>query len=168
MPQLDLSTYPSQIFWLVVTFVVLYLLMAHVALPRIEGTVEGRRRKVEGDLDRAARMKTEAEAVIAAYDKALADARHQAQLTLKETAETLAAAATLRQREAAARIAAQAATAERRIAAARDAAMAELRGVAVDVAQAATARLIGRTVDPGRAAAAVDRVLGGPAGERAS
>jgi F-type H+-transporting ATPase subunit b len=35
MPQLDFSTFPNQIFWLVVTLVVIYLILSRVALPRI-------------------------------------------------------------------------------------------------------------------------------------
>src|SRR5690349_267057 len=114
MPQLDLTTFPTQIFWLFVTFVVLYILMAKLALPRIESVVEARRQKIEGDLDRAAQMKAEAEAVIAAYEKALADARHQAQLTMKETSDRLAAEAAERQRKAALVIAEKTSAAEKR------------------------------------------------------
>src|SRR3979490_3282644 len=91
MPQLDVSTFPSQIFWLAVFFVVLYLLMARLALPKIEKIIEERRNRVDSDLDKAGQMKTEAEAVIAAYEKALLDARHQAQLTMKETSDRLGA-----------------------------------------------------------------------------
>src|SRR5260221_7380994 len=105
MPQLDLSTFPSQIFWLAVFFVVLYLLMARLALPRIEKIIDERRNRVEGDLDKAGQMKSEAEAVIAAYEKALADARHQAQLTMKETGEQPPGLAAQRQRQAGAGIA---------------------------------------------------------------
>jgi F-type H+-transporting ATPase subunit b len=142
MPQLDVSTFPSQIFWLVVTFAVLYVLMAKLALPRIEAAVEGRRARIEGDLDRAGRMKTEAEAVIAAYEKALADARHQAQLTMKETTDLLNAAAAERQKAAATVIAERTRVAEASIAAAK-------------------ARLVGVEVDDARAGAAVDAVLKG-------
>src|SRR5260370_26199969 len=87
MPQLAVPPFPSQIFWIAVFFVVLYLLMSRVALPKIEKIVEERRNRVDGDLDKAGEMKTEAEAVIAAYEKALLDARHQAQLTMKETSD---------------------------------------------------------------------------------
>ena len=111
MPQLDVTTFPSQIFWLIVCFVILYLLMANLALPRLEKLVEDRRRHVEGDLEKASQMKAEAEAVIAAYEKALADARHQAQLTMKETSDRLAAIAAERQREAGAAIAARSSSA---------------------------------------------------------
>jgi F-type H+-transporting ATPase subunit b len=163
MPQLDVSTYPSQIFWLVVTFAVLYVLMAKVAIPRIEAMVEGRRTRIEDDLDRSGRMRTEAEAVIAAYEKALASARHQAQLTMKETTDRLKAETAERQKEAAAVIAERTRAAEARIAAAKAAAMANLRNVATDVARAATARLVGAEVDNARAAAAVDAVLKGHA-----
>jgi F-type H+-transporting ATPase subunit b len=163
MPQLDIATFPTQIFWLLVTFTVLYFLMAKLAVPKIESVVEGRRRKVEGDLEKAAQMKAEAEAVIAAYEKALADARHQAQLTMRETTEKLAAEAAERQRQAAAIIAEKTSEAEKRIGAAKAAAMASLRDIATDVAQAAAGRLTGREIDRGRADSAVDAVLKGRA-----
>jgi len=159
MPQLDLSTFPSQIFWLAVFFVVLYLLMAKLAIPGIEKVIDERRDRVASDLDKAAQMKSEAEAVIAAYEKALADARHQAQLTMKETAERLAALAAERQRQAGAVIAERTGAAEKRIAAAKSAALGDLRGVAVDVARSAAAKLVGAAVDEARAGAAVDAVL---------
>jgi F-type H+-transporting ATPase subunit b len=163
MPQLDVTTFSAQIVWLVVCFVVLYVLMAKLAMPKIEKIVEERRRKIEGDLEKASQMKAEAEAVIAAYEKALADARHQAQLTMKETTDRLAAVAAERQREATAAITARTTAAEQRIASAKGDAMANLRGLAVDVARAATARLIGVEVDDGLAGGAVDTVLKGRA-----
>src|SRR5258708_694880 len=159
MPQLDLSTFPSQIFWLAVFFVVLYLLMAKLAIPRIEKIIDERRNRVEGDLDKAGQMKSEAEAVIAAYEKALADARHQAQLTMKETGERLGAIAAERLRQAGSVIAERTIIAEQRIAAAKSAAMANLRGVAVEVARAAAAKLVGAEIEDARAGTAVDAVL---------
>ncbi len=163
MPQLDLSTFPSQIFWLAVFFAVLYLLMAKLAIPKIERVIDERQRRVEDDLDKAGQMKSEAEAVIAAYEKALADARHQTQLTMKETSDQLAALAAERQRQAGAVIAERTAVAEKRIATAKSAALADLRGVAVDVARAAAAKLVGGAIDEARAGAAVDAVLKGRA-----
>ncbi len=159
MPQLDVSTYPTQLFWLFVTFVVLYVLMAWVGLPRLSRIINARRGRIDGDLEKAGQMKAEAEAVIAAYERALAEARAQAQQTLKEATDRLNAEAAERQHALAQKLAAEAAAAERRIEEAKAAALANLRNVAVDVARAAAAKLTGVEVDAGRAAAAVDSVL---------
>src|SRR5258708_14563115 len=101
MPQLDIATYLPQLFWLAVTFIALYLVMAWVGLPRVGGVLLQRRSRIEGDLEKAAQMRAEAEAVIAAYERALAEARAEAQQTLKETTERLNAEARPRLRQAA-------------------------------------------------------------------
>jgi F-type H+-transporting ATPase subunit b len=159
MPQLDVSTFPPQLVWLAITFIVLYILMAKVGLPRIDRAIGLRRERIEGDLEKAQQMKSEAEAVIAAYEKAVAEARAQAQLTLKETTERLNAESAERQRKVAERLGAETAVAERRIAEAKTAALGNIREVALDVARAAAAKLAGGEIDSGRAAAAVDAVL---------
>jgi len=71
MPQLDITTFAPQIFWLAVSFVVLYVLMSRLALPRIGAILAARSGQIEGDLDAARRLKAEAEAAVAAYEKAL-------------------------------------------------------------------------------------------------
>jgi F-type H+-transporting ATPase subunit b len=160
MPQISqIDTFPSQIFWLVVAFAVLYFLMAKVALPRLGQVIEERRRRLDDDLEKAAQMKTEAEAVIAAYEKALAEARAQAQATVKATNDRLAAEAAERLRVAGASIAEKTEAAERRIAEARATAMASVRDIAADVAQAMTERLTGSMLDPARARAAVEAAM---------
>lgn len=159
MPQLDFSTFPSQIFWLAVIFVLLYLLMARVALPRVAAMIDARKARIDGDLERAAQMKAEAEAVMAAYERSLADARAQAQATLKEAMDRFAAEAAERQRKAVETLTGETSAAEKRIAEAKAQALAGLRAVAIDVARTATRKLVGVDVDEGSAAAAVDRVM---------
>jgi len=159
MPQLDVSTFPEQLFWLAISFIVLYLLMSRLGLPRIGKIIEARRQRVAADLERAGQMKAETEAVIAAYERALGEARADAQRTLKETTERLNAAAAHRLHEVAQKLAAETAAAERRIAEAKAAALGNVRAVAVDVARAATAKLTGIEVDLERTAAAVDAAL---------
>jgi F-type H+-transporting ATPase subunit b len=159
MPQLDLATFPPQLIWLAITFVVLYVLMAKLGLPRINRALEARRTRIEDDLEKARQMKAEAEAVIAAYERALAEARAEAQETLKETTERLNAQAAERLRHAAEALNAETAAAERRIGEARTAALGNIRSVSVEVARAATAKLAGIDVDATSTAAAVDAVL---------
>lgn len=78
MPQLDFSTFPNQIFWLVVSIIVLYFIVAKVALPRIGSVIEDRHNAVANDIEQAADFKRKAEEAEAAYNAALTEARAQA------------------------------------------------------------------------------------------
>jgi len=161
MPQLDISTFAPQLFWLAIWFVILYLLMAKLGLPRVVAALDARRQRREDDLAQAARLKSQAEAASAAYQRTLAQARAAAQATIKEATDRLAAAAAERQRELAAALAGQIEAAERRIAASKDEALAEIRGVALDVGRSVVEKLTGRLPDAARLAAAVDSSLAG-------
>ena len=66
MPQLDATTFPPQLAWLVLTFALMFLLMATVALPRIGKTLARRQGTIDGDLERAAKLKAEIDVVIQA------------------------------------------------------------------------------------------------------
>jgi len=163
MPQLDLATFPPQLFWLAVTFVLLLLLMAKVGLPRVDAAIEARRRRIDDDLARATQFKAEAEAAIAAYRQTLDAARAQAQASIKDATERLAAEAAERQRQLAESLNERIRAAEREIAAAKERAFSEIRGVAVDVARSLTEKLIGSPADETRVATAVDRAIAGRA-----
>jgi len=163
MPQLDYHTFVPQLVWLAITFIVLYLLMSFVALPKVKGAIEGRRRHIDSDLGRATELKTEAEAALAAYQKALADARAAAQETLRQTGARLAAEAAERQREVSATLAAQIAAAEARIAAGKEAALAEIRGVATEVGSAVVEKLTGVAPSAATMTSAVGHSLNGRA-----
>jgi F-type H+-transporting ATPase subunit b len=164
MPQLDLSTYAPQLFWLFVTFVVLYVLMKRLAVPQVGRAIEARRERLDSDLGRAGELKAEAETVLDAYQKTLSGARAEAQARLRETSERMAAEAAERQRQLAANLAQQIGEAEGRIAAAKDAALAEIRGIAVDVGRSVVEKLTGTVPDAARLSAAVDSRLAGQAG----
>ena len=161
MPQLDIATFAPQLIWLGITFILLYLVMAKSGLPRVGQIIAARRARIDGDLEKASQMKSEAEAVMAAYDKALAEARQQAQITLRETGEALAAQAAERQRKVAEELARETSAAERRIDAAKREALGSLRDVAIDVTRAAALKLTGSELDQPRAAAAVDDAMRG-------
>ncbi|QQS11263.1 MAG: F0F1 ATP synthase subunit B' [Rhodospirillales bacterium] len=159
MPQLDTAFFATQLFWLAVTFVVFYLLMSKLALPAIGETLKRREDKIQGDLDAALKAKEETKSVIALYEKALADARGEAQALARKTADAADAEAAKRQHEVSQRIAGELAGAERRIADARAAAMANVRSMAAEVARSAFTRLVGAPADAVKVDAAVDAAL---------
>ena len=159
MPQLNIPDFTPQLVWLAIWFVVLYVLMATVGLPRVKAIMEARRRRREDDLARAAQLKSEAQAANAAYQKALSDARAQAMATIKATADRMAAEAAERQRALAAELTAQIAVAEQRIVESKEQALADIRGVAVDVGRSVVEKLTGSAPDVARMTAAVDHSL---------
>ncbi|SVE39201.1 uncharacterized protein METZ01_LOCUS492055, partial [marine metagenome] len=68
MPQLDVSGFPSQIFWLVITFVFLWWLMAKVALPKVGLVLEERQKKISDSLDMADDLRKEAASELESYE----------------------------------------------------------------------------------------------------
>jgi len=163
MPQLDPTSFSPQLIWLAITFVVLFFLMAKVALPRVGIAIERRKEQIDGDLDRATKLKAEIDIVIQAYERALTEARAQANATVNETKDRLTAIAATRQAAAIAALAEKTATAETRIAAAKADALANVRTIALDAARAATSRLIGDELDETQVGQTVDQVMKGRA-----
>lgn len=94
LPQLDPTWYPSQLFWLAISFIFLYIVMSRLIVPRIHNVLETRQDRISHDLDWAASLKGDAENAKVTYESALSDARARAQemlngvtKSIKETAE---------------------------------------------------------------------------------
>jgi F-type H+-transporting ATPase subunit b len=158
-PPFQKETFASQLVWLAITFVLLYVLMAKVALPRIAGIFTARSGRIEGDLGEAQRLKAETEAAQAAYEKALAEARNRAQTIAGETRDRLNAQAEERRKGLEGELNGKLAEAEKQIAATKTTAMSNVRGIAVDAASAIVERLTGAAPAGGSVEAAVDGVL---------
>jgi len=158
-PPFDATTFASQLLWLTLTFVALYLLMARVALPRVGAIIENRRQRVAGDLADAQSFKDQSDSAIAAYEKALADARGRAQTLANEAREKQAAAAEVHRKSLDAKLNAHIAESEKTIANSRTAAMANVRTIAADAATAIVERLIGSAPAKNDVADAVGDVL---------
>jgi len=147
MPQLDLATFPSQLFWLVVTFCALYYVMARHIIPRIHTVMENRQQRIEYDLDRAASLKAEAEQARESYELALAEARSQAQTMLGEVAEAIRTTSEQKHQELDSILSEKVAESEGLITQARMAADRDLEPTAAEVACVLTEKLIGTKCD---------------------
>ena len=79
MPQLDITTFIPQLFWLIITFVTLYLIMSMVILPKIADVLEQRQDRIASDIQEAERLKLDAEIALKDYESVLFKARESAQ-----------------------------------------------------------------------------------------
>ncbi|MEM7172240.1 MAG: F0F1 ATP synthase subunit B' [Pseudomonadota bacterium] len=143
MPQLDPSHYPSELFWLLITFVALYFVVVRAALPRISEVLEARQEKIDDDLKAAAARKEEAEAVWADYEEAQRASHARAHDFLKSAQADMNTEATQQNDALTARLTEQAVEAEKRIQGAKQQALENLNQTVAEVAAAATAKLIG-------------------------
>jgi F-type H+-transporting ATPase subunit b len=142
-PPFNKETFASQLVWLAIFFVALYVIIAKFAIPRIGGIVEARRSRVDGDIAEAGRFKDQSDAALRAYERSLADARSRAQALANETRDKLHAEAEQTRKRLEGELNIKLADAEKTIAATKSAAMANVRGIAVDTASAIVQRLTG-------------------------
>ena len=154
-PPFDTSTFPSQIFWLVVTFAFLFVVVWRVAGPRISGVITTRRNKINGDIAEAQKHRSDAEAASAAYQTALAGARARANAHADEARKRIAGEIDNAKADADARAHEATAKAEASIQAMRAEARTSMTNAARDAAIEIVARLTGETVSAEDAAAAV-------------
>ncbi len=163
MPQLDVTTFSNQIFWLVVTMVVLYYVMSRVALPRIAAVLADRRGTITSDIAAAEEYKLKAQAAEQAYHTALADARTEANRIVEAAKADMQAKLDVELAKAEAEIAAKASESERRIREIRDGAMDMVSEVskeaAKDILESFGAKADARSVN----AAVTARLKGGAA-----
>ena len=154
-PPFKTETFPSQIFWLVISFAFLSVVLWRVAGPRINGVITSRRGAINSDIAAAEKARGEAETASAAYQTALAGARARAQGLAEENRQTLNAEIAKAKASAEAEAAKAMAAADARIAATRIEAKAHVVKAAEEAAIAIVARLTGETVSPAEAAQAV-------------
>ena len=154
-PPFAAETFPSQIFWLAITFAVLFTVLWRLIGPQLAGTIGERKGRIAGDIEAAGKHKSDAEEALAGYEAALASAKARAHTEAEENrrqieaeVEKAKAAADIEFREAAAK-------AEAGIEAVRAEAAKHVTKAAQDAAGAIVTRLIGDTVTPEEAEAAV-------------
>jgi F-type H+-transporting ATPase subunit b len=160
-PPFQSETFASQLVWLAIAFVLLYVLMSKLALPRVASIIEGRQKRIADDVAEAGRLKAQSDAAVAAYEKALADARANAQAIANETRDKQAAEAEARRKTLEDELNTKLAAAEKTIATTKQAAMSNVRGIAEDATRAIVERLIGAAPSEKAVADAVADVLKG-------
>ncbi|QUJ75787.1 F0F1 ATP synthase subunit B' [Sulfitobacter albidus] len=160
MPQLCFDWWGNQIFWLVVALVAIYFILSRIALPRIAAVLAERQGTISNDIAAAEDLKAKAEAAEAAYDKALIDARAEAQRIIGEAKAEMQADLDAAIAKADEEIAAKSAQSEKAIAEIREGALESVKEVAKDTAKEIVAAM-GGTADAKTVTAAVNARMKG-------
>lgn len=160
LPQFDPTWFPSQLFWLAVTFFVLYLFFSKKTLPEISSVIENRRNHIRSDLDMAEKLTADAEAVQAAYENGLQSARDQAHQAVTDVETTMKAKGAAEYEAFRKRSEAAIDAAEKRIEGAKADAMDDMNTIAAEVAAEAVKKIIGTNMDVQKAKSIVESLTG--------
>ena len=158
MPQMDFAN-PltlSQVVWMAVIMIVLYLLVAYWGLPRIGGVIENRKRRIADDLEAASQSRSAASHIVAEFEQAIRDAHNEGQAAIARAMAHAKDKARVEEESLKARLEADLARAKAEIEQTRHAAVAVIRPVAEDVARTLVERLTGRPADRGAIGRALD------------
>ena len=134
MPQLDFSIFPSQFFWLTISFFCLLFIMSKFIIPKTAEMIELRRKKIDGELEQASQLKEQVAEGIKKYEEALKDAQNKARITLQKTRDELGETVNRKQSDLVARLNVEIEQGEQKIIAAKQKAMQKIDDSIVDLA----------------------------------
>lgn len=156
--QID-ATFASQLFWLIISFGLIFVVIGLGMVPKISGTVEARDKRISDDLEAAERARAQADETEEAYRLRTEQNRAEA-FKVTQAAKAASALETERKVKAAdAELGQRLGDAEARIRSATDAALADIENVAAEAAQEMVAKLSGANVTRDHAAQAVKAAM---------
>ena len=167
LPQLDIATWPNQLFWLVVTFGIGYVFMSRLITPRIGDVLELRGKTIQIDLARAKEAEAEAQEMQSAYEASLEEARAKGAEAASKAMSDAKESAEAAEVEINAKLAKKAKASETKLAKIRDDALASINDVASEVTQDMVLAVTGMKVTKAEATKSVSKLARAGAGQEA-
>lgn len=143
LPQMDPTWFPSQIFWMAITFAYLYVVFSRKILPDLSSTIDNRRNQIKGDLDSAQKLKEEAAAVQHAYEAELNEARNRCTAMFTEVEESIRRKTAKKMDGFALRAEKELRAAETGLEEAKRAVLADMNAIAAEVSSLAAQKIVG-------------------------
>ena len=85
MPQLNPEFWVSQIFWLILTFGILYIVLSKFILPKISGNLELRKSQIQENIEAAEKQREDSESKLKEYDEIILKSKIEAKNIFKDT-----------------------------------------------------------------------------------
>lgn len=156
LPQFDPTSFPSQIFWLLIAFAFLYIFFSRKTLPEISSVIEGRQEHIQSDLNTAENLKLEADKAHADYDAMMDKARAESSAEFAKADQDSKDKTTARYAAFYERSVKELKEAEKAIEQAKTEAMDDMNALAAEVAAQAAEKIIGVQTDIKQAQTVVD------------
>ncbi|MCI5060463.1 MAG: hypothetical protein MRY79_05250 [Alphaproteobacteria bacterium] len=160
LPQFDPTWFASQVFWLAISFAILYFFFAKKTLPDISSVIENRKNHIQADIESAEKLTAEADSVQEAYQKGLEKSQNQAAKVIQDTETKMKEKAARSFDEFRERSESRMKEAEERIAESTETAMDEMNQMAAEVASIAVEKIIGQPTDAGSVKTLIDNMDG--------
>lgn len=146
MPQLDFSVFPSQLFWLSVSFFTMLFIMSKFIIPRIAEMINLRKDKIDGYLDDAAEFKAKSEEALEKYHQALKEATDEANQSLAKTKQEMKNLIDKRQADLAAELNRQISDGDQKIKIAKEKAVSQVEAMTAELAEEIIQKLGFKTI----------------------
>ncbi|MBL0942052.1 MAG: hypothetical protein IBJ00_04930 [Alphaproteobacteria bacterium] len=159
MPQLDIGTYASQLFWLFTCFGLLYIFMSHVSIPLIGTVIEKRHLHIEKTLNRGMELEVKAENLRVKFEQVLAESRDQAHKMLVSSVHDIGVTIAHQKKESSEAIMARIQNAQNEISKQKDASLTELKHAAGMITSDILQKLINIELDVAQIETAINQTL---------
>ncbi len=156
LAQFDPSSFPSQIFWILLTFLVMLTFFSLKTLPDISGVLENRKQQIQGDMKTAEKLTQEADTVQKAYEEALTQARADASQVLQTLNDEIKAESAHEQELFRKRYEKKVATTEKNVEKAVQDAMSDMTDIAAELCTFAVEKISGIKTTTEAARAVID------------
>ncbi len=158
IPQLDPTWFASQLFWLAITFVTLYVVFSKKVLPEFSKTIDSRNERIQGDLEEAQKLKEEAEKVHEAYEEILDGARVKSSDLFLKTEENIKGKSANTMDNFRERSLSQSQETEGKVEKAKKAAMKDMDVIAAEIASQAAEKIVGISTDLDQAKSVIKNI----------
>ena len=158
MPQLNPEFWVSQIFWLTLTFGILYIVLSKLILPKISANLESRKSQIQENIEAAEKQRENSETKLKEYDEIILKSKLEAKNIFKDAREKTLKDINLKRETLDKQIDEEIKKAEKEIEILRKSAPEKINKIAIETSSKLVKRLIGAEVNNSSVSAIVDEL----------
>ena len=156
MPQLNPEFWVSQIFWLTITFGILYIVLSKFILPKISANLEIRKSQILENIEAAEKGRKESEFKIDEYEKIIQNSKNEAKIYFKQAREKILNDINLKKEALEKELSSEIQATESEVKELRNNAPEKIKKIAIETSSDLIQKLIGTKVNGSSISAIVD------------